>query len=353
VSVAPAAISSYGLLLTTLFGRREEGYRFGQIALDLLNRFGSNAWMPRTYVIVYGPINTWVRPFRESLEPLRFAQQSALQSGDIEGSAISASLYFKVSLYTGMALKVAEQDATAFLRLMESLGQTTGVAFLLPLCSLFHDLSGTSPLDLNLSGSINSVTSAFSLAEKEGNKLFVSFSYLYRTMLYSLTGDHKCSLEAARNFRETSNEADFLVDFYEGLSSLALAREMNSTRSRCTRRRLIANGRQAVQRMTRYAAACPANFRNKQDLLRAELESTLSKSIRAISLYDESIQAAKAEGFVHEEALACERLANYHQRLGHGQAAQAFLGLAREAYLRWGAHTVAARVAEQTTSCKI
>jgi hypothetical protein len=90
---ALAAFSGYGLLLASLFGNIEEGYRFGQIALALSDLVESKAWLPRVYFMVYGFIDLWINPFRESMEPLLFAQRSALKTGDIEGSVTCATVY--------------------------------------------------------------------------------------------------------------------------------------------------------------------------------------------------------------------------------------------------------------------
>lgn len=37
---------------------------------------------------VFGAINPWIRPFRESYEPLCYAQRLALKTGDIEGKTV-------------------------------------------------------------------------------------------------------------------------------------------------------------------------------------------------------------------------------------------------------------------------
>jgi hypothetical protein len=65
-AMSPCAFSGYGLLLTSLFGRVREGFRFVQLALAMLDQLESRAWLPRVYTLVHGVINIWVCPFRES-----------------------------------------------------------------------------------------------------------------------------------------------------------------------------------------------------------------------------------------------------------------------------------------------
>jgi hypothetical protein len=80
--------------------------------------------------------------------------------------------------------------------------------------------------------------------------------------------------------------------------------------------------------------------------VQAELEAIRGRSARALLLYNQAIEAAKAEGLVHEEGLAYERLGHYHCFLGHSQAAIPFFVFAREAYQRWRAQVLVNRMDE-------
>jgi hypothetical protein len=64
---------------------------------------------------------------------------------------------------------------------------------------------------------------------------------------------------------------------------------------------------------------------------------------RALSLFDKSIALAKAEGFVQDEGLTYERLAQYNCILGNFSMATLCYECAREAYSQWGAQALADR----------
>ena len=98
--------------------------------------------------------------------------------------------------------------------------------------------------------------------------------------------------------------------------------------------------------MKSWSRKCPANFLNKQALLEAELAALHGKIGTALSLFNKSIKAATKEGFVHEEGLAYERLAQYHCFLGNSLTATPFFERARDAYKRWGANTLVDRMEE-------
>ncbi len=56
-----------------------------------------------------------------------------------------------------------------------------------------------------------------------------------------------------------------------------------------------------------------------------------------MDLYEQAIRSARANGFVHNEALANELAARFYAARGFEKIAQCYLRDARYGYLRWGA----------------
>jgi hypothetical protein len=96
-ALSATAFSGYGFILSLMSGKVERGYRYGQIALAVLDQTESKAWLPRVYILVHGGLNLFVRPFRECAEPMLHAQRSALKTGDIECSTLAAALYLSLA----------------------------------------------------------------------------------------------------------------------------------------------------------------------------------------------------------------------------------------------------------------
>src|SRR5262249_13602504 len=59
--------------------------------------------------------------------------------------------------------------------------------------------------------------------------------------------------------------------------------------------------------------------------------------LEAMELYERAIKSARANGFVHNEALAYELAARSYAARGLKEVAHLYLGNARRCYLRWGA----------------
>ena len=86
-----------------------------------------------------------------------------------------------------------------------------------------------------------------------------------------------------------------------------------------------------------YADNCPENFENRAALVGAEIAGLEGREIDAERLYEQAIRSARANGFIHHEALAYELAARFYAARGHEEIARLYLGNARNGYLRWGA----------------
>src|SRR5262249_1108881 len=86
-----------------------------------------------------------------------------------------------------------------------------------------------------------------------------------------------------------------------------------------------------------WAAHCPENFANRAALVGAEIARLEGRELDAERLYEQAIHAARANGFVHNDALAHELAARFYAARGFETIAQAYLRQARHGYRRWGA----------------
>src|SRR4029077_11396986 len=86
-----------------------------------------------------------------------------------------------------------------------------------------------------------------------------------------------------------------------------------------------------------WAANCPDNFENRAALVGAEIARIDGRDVEAMRLYEQAIRSARANGFVHNEALANELAARFYAGRGFDKIARVYLQDARYGYLRWGA----------------
>jgi len=86
-----------------------------------------------------------------------------------------------------------------------------------------------------------------------------------------------------------------------------------------------------------WAANCPQNFENRTALVGAEIARIEGRDLDAMRLYEQAIRSARANGFIHNEAIAYQVAARFYAARGFDKIADAYLRAARYGYLLWGA----------------
>ena len=91
------------------------------------------------------------------------------------------------------------------------------------------------------------------------------------------------------------------------------------------------------RQLQEWAENCPENFENRAALVGAEIARIEGRDADAMRLYEQAIRSARANGFVHNEALAYELAARFYAARGFEEIHHVYLRNARYCYLRWGA----------------
>src|ERR1044072_7634982 len=85
------------------------------------------------------------------------------------------------------------------------------------------------------------------------------------------------------------------------------------------------------------AENCPENYAHRAALVGAEIARLESRPLDAMDLCEQAPRSAKANGFVHDEALAYERAAALQRERGFDEFAELYLRNARACYASRGA----------------
>ncbi|HZB93961.1 MAG TPA: ATP-binding protein [Stellaceae bacterium] len=121
--------------------------------------------------------------------------------------------------------------------------------------------------------------------------------------------------------------------FYGALSRAAACESAPAAERPQQREALAAHHRQ----LQLWAEHCPDNFADRAALVGAEIARLACRELAAERLYEEAIRSARANGFLHHEALAYELAARFYAARGFDEIAHLYLRNARYGYLRWGA----------------
>ncbi len=106
-----------------------------------------------------------------------------------------------------------------------------------------------------------------------------------------------------------------------------------------------------LQKLQAWAKQCPQNFGHKYLLAAAEMARAESKHETAASFYDQAIDAALRNGFIHHQALGCEYAARFYLQCGKNEIAKPYLKKAYYLYAKWGAHAKVSHLEKNIPVC--
>lgn len=360
---SPFAYTLYGMLLCGIMHDINTGYRFGQMALHMLEQFRTKAHRCRTLLIFNQFIRHHKEHLREALSSLLDAYQSGLETGDIAFASLAIHNYCYYCLFMGRNLQEVTHDQAMYgaaiqrlqqepilnyhrtyqqaaLNLMGAGGEDLcclqGAAYdeehMLPLQREARDRTGLYVVHLNklilcyLFGHYDRATAHAAEAEKYIDSvpglLLVQLFYFYDSLVH-------LGIISRRQRTESPPQDDSasLADLEAGVTTSTHQGDAAALD------RIEAN----QEKMRFWAQHAPMNYLHKYYLVEAERLRVSGQDSDASVLYDQAIDLAQDHGYINEGALACECAALFYLERGRNRAARAYMQDAHDAYMHWGA----------------
>jgi predicted ATPase/signal transduction histidine kinase len=330
----------YGVLLNSFMGDTDSGYQFGQLAVRLVDKLNARELKAKVYSPFYTILRHWKDPLAQTIAPLLEGGQSGLETGDVE----FASLCFKdraTHLFLmGERLETVEQQLSQALDVSLKVKQEYSVYYARIWKQLVENLMGCggagNPTQL--------IGSCFDEAEmlprliETQNRTSLFSIYLVKGILCYLFKDCSRAVEHSKRAAEYADSAMGFItvathNFYYSLQLLALYPSAQP----CEQQQYLQQVELNQEKMRLWASHAPCNFQHKCDLVSAVRSGVLGHILEAMEYYDSAIQGAKEQGYIQEEALACELAAEFYLSGGKEKIARAYLTDAYYGYIRWGA----------------
>ena len=326
-----------GCLAGALFGDYKAGYKFGQVGYELAEGRGLRRFQARTYVLFGGLLVIWTKHLRAGRGPLRRAFEIADRIGDLTFASFSRNNLNINLLAAGDPLSEVRLEVERGLEFVQKLRFGLMIDIIAAQLGLVRTLLG--------------LTTKFGSLEHEqldGSRIERRFSenpdlaiaeclYWIRRLQGSFfAGDYAMANEAASRAKRLlwRSPGQFETAEYHFYAALSYA-------AACDRSSFGARERAALgahhRQLEIWAENCPENFENRAALVGAEMARLEGREIDAERLYEQAIRSARANAFVHNEALAYELAARFYAARGFEDFAHVYQRRARDGYVRWGA----------------
>jgi transcriptional regulator with GAF, ATPase, and Fis domain len=342
---SPLAFAELSMVIGPRFGHRDDGFRFGNLGMALVERGDLARFRGKVYVVVGYHSLPWTGPVRAALSVMRRALDLTQETGDLQFATFSAIHVSSLRLAAGDRLDDVQVDAEPHLVFSEHAG--------------FHLLAYCFLGQLQLMRALRGQSAGFDEAkveqvlDQDPNLALAACWYWIRKLQVRVhAGDYTAALEmASRAERLLWTSPTFFGELtdYHFYSALAHAQVWDSGAETDASRHREALAAHHAQLAT-WATTCPETFGARAALAAAELSRLEHRIQDAERLYDEAIRSAVTSDAPNVEAIASEMAAHFYRARGLERMAQAYLGRARSCYRRWGADAVATRLEARAAS---
>jgi histidine kinase len=330
--------ATYGIILCGVVGDIDAGYRFGQMALKVSERFNAKEYEARTTYITCCYTRLWKEHVRETFRTFPSVYQAALDSGDKEFAAWALMMRAMQGFYLGRELGEREPETARYVKIIDQLEQTAALHPTEATHQTILNLMGKSDDPTRLVGEVFDEPSMLALHHATGESFAICNVHLNQAMLCYLMGD---PAGAVRNAAALEPFAAGMVSLihvavfylYDSLARLALDAGLSPEDRAASRARVA---RQQAQFMA-WASFAPANHLHKHLLVEAELARVDGRVVEARGLFRRAIELARESEYQQEEALGNELLGELWLGDHEPELARVYLGKARHLYELWGA----------------
>jgi predicted ATPase/serine phosphatase RsbU (regulator of sigma subunit) len=330
------AYANYGLILCGHKGDIENGSRFGQLALNLLQRSKSKTNQVRTSVNVNFFVKPWHEHIRETLEPFLSAYQLGLETGDLTFATYALHDYYLHSYFSGNNLAQVKKEMSTY---EESLKQLKQERILL-MNKLYRQVittlieGGTT----ELAGPLYDKAQELPKHEQANDKTSLCILHFNQMILCYLFQEYAQAVRYAEIAQThltalTGSVLIAIFYFYNSLALLALYPNGATTEQAQLLAKVSAN----QEKMKYWAHHAPMNYQHKFYLVQAEYCRVLGHHKEARDYYEQAIQLAQQHGYTQEEALARELTGKFYLSTKRHELASFYLQKAHQSYQRWGA----------------
>ena len=328
-----------GVIAGPHFGNYKAGFRFGRLGYELIEKRGLKRFQPRTTMVFGNLVVPWTKHVKSGRDLLRRAFEAANKTGDLTFAAYSCQGLNRNLLAAGDPLVEVQCEAENGLDFAQKARFGLVIAVITSQLGLIRTLRGLTPEF----GSFNDKGFDELLFERHlaSDKRLAApecWHWIRKLQARFFAGDYPSALDASSKaqrllWTSPSHFETAEYHFYGALCQAASCDSAAPDRRRQHVEALAAHHRQ----LEIWAENCPENFETRAALVGAEIARIEGRELDAERLYELAIHSARANGFIHNEALANELASRFYATRGFEKIARAYLQDARYGYLRWGA----------------
>jgi PAS domain S-box-containing protein len=333
-----AAYVRLGVVAGLRLGQYEFAERLGQIAFGLVEQRGLRRYQAAVYLNYGNLIMPWTRHLGACCELIGRAFDAAQKAGDFMYAGVCAGMKIGNLVAVGDSLPDIQHEGEAMLAFGQKVRFLPGIQLCSVALALVRTLRGASTrfglLEDEFFGEQRLEREFANPKDKPGGQ---AWYWICKLQARFMAGDYAVALDAAGRARPLLDTPTTIMQVadYHFYSALSYTASCNSgfPGEGSAEVALSLHHRQLAD----WAAVCPQNFEDRALLVGAEIARLAGRELEAEQLFARGVRAARASGFIFNDALANELASRFYGARHLEDIAEMHLVKARNAYLRCGA----------------
>jgi diguanylate cyclase (GGDEF)-like protein len=328
--------AAYGMILCGELDEPALGYQYGKVGLAVNEKLGDLKLRARVIYVYAMFVHHWSEHWSTLTPWFKKGIEAGYQTGDLLYLAYSAQDCViwdpRLDLETAHKIHTENLDIVRECAYQDSLD--SGTLFL----QLQRNLLGLTESPTSFNDADFDEESCLQGMKQRQFKTGLANYYIYSAEACFMHGAYDKALEHLQEQDKLVQSAMSLPQLvrYYLVANLTLAEHYPSLDEE-KQSEILARLKKDLLRISRWADNCEANFRHIHYLMSAEIEQLLGNMQEALTQFDLAIEAAQKNGFLRDEAIACERAARLLMDNGKRRSAEGYLRGAHRIYERWGA----------------
>ena len=336
-----------GLYLGPAFHRYVDGYRFGKLAVDLVEKHGFIDYKAKLYVAT-GLVSFWTQPIETSIDFLRTTFDSGIETGDLMFACYSWDNLLPAFLVRGDQLDEVWRESEKGLAFARKIKFRDVEDILVYQQRFIQNMRGRTlrfgtlsdaPFDGGAidGGAFDEAVFEAQLTE-DRMATMVCWYWIIKAQARFMSGDYEVAIAAAGKAKVLLWASEGFIQildyhYYTALAIAAICEKLPPKRRSALRMQLAAH----CEQLQEWAENYPPTFGDKHALVAAEVARIEGRALDAMQLYEQAIQSAQENGFVHNQGIAYELASAFYRTRGFQKIADTYLHEARSCFARWGA----------------
>ncbi|MCB1305654.1 MAG: GAF domain-containing protein, partial [Leptospiraceae bacterium] len=332
------AFAGLGLIFGAGMGDYDSGYRLGDVARKILQKYKSGQIDCKVLFIHGNMIHHWKYSARDGQKILFESYSRGIESGELQFAAYSCNWFNAYNILIRNDLQATLANMARYENAMRKFRQKDQHYFYSMWRQFALQLTDPEELRPQLSGEFFDENHAVPewLESKNNTDLFGY--HLIQCIIHYLLDDYTKSVASAENARPFESGVFGMavgpeLNFFHSLALAGVAR--NATKKK-ERNRALSSIKKNQKKMKVWAGNSPQNYGFKYSLVEAELAALQGKATEAIQLYNDSISAAREHRYRLEVALGNLLCARFFINSGNERVAEPHLKDAYFAFQKFG-----------------